>query len=249
MNRIKHKKTIIIGGTSGIGKALVEKFSKEGANVVFCGRSEEKGQQIADSFINTKYIYCNITNKESVKTFFESALDSLQGLDIAINNAGISGDIVAFHETEENALLDIMETNFFGLWRCLQEEIKYFVENNKTGSIVNMSSTSGLIGNGLGLSPYASSKHAIIGLTKSVALEYAKSNIRVNAVCPGFVDTPMTERANEVSPKLKKRIPLMHPMGRVATPEEIANAVLYLSSDESSFTTGSSMVIDGGLSV
>ena len=131
----------------------------------------------------------------------------------------------------------------------MQKEIQYFVEHNKAGSIVNMSSTSGLIGNGLGLSSYAASKHAIVGLTKSVALEYAKHNIRVNTVCPGFVDTPMTERAGEVSPKLKKRIPAMHPMGRVATPEEIANAVLYLASDESTFTTGSRMIIDGGLTV
>lgn len=249
MKRIENKKSIIIGGTSGIGKAIVEKFSEEGAQVVFCGRSEERGQQIANRFKNTKYIYCDISNKESVKSFFENAISSLQGLDIAVNNAGISGDIASFHEVEDELLSNVMETNFFGIWRCLQQEIKYFLDNNRPGSIVNMSSTSGLIGNGLGLSPYASSKHAIIGLTKSIALEYAKSNIRVNAVCPGFVDTPMTERANEVSPKLKKRIPLMHPMGRVATPEEIANAVLYLSSDESSFTTGSSMVIDGGLTI
>lgn len=112
-----------------------------------------------------------------------------------------------------------------------------------------MSSTSGLIGNGLGLSPYASSKHALIGLTKSVALEYAKSNIRINAVCPGFVDTPMTDKANELSPKLKKRIPAMHLMGRIAITEEISNAVLYLCSDESTFSTGSNLIIDGGLTI
>lgn len=171
------------------------------------------------------------------------------GLDIAVNNAGISGDIFPFHETSDELLSDVMETNFFGIWRCLQHEIQYFLAHNKTGSVVNISSTSGLIGNGLGLSPYASSKHAIIGLTKSLALEYAQNHIRINAVCPGFVDTPMTDRAMEFSSKLKKRIPFMHPMGRVGTPEEIANAVLYLSSDESTFTTGSSVVVDGGLTV
>ncbi|MHB1949653.1 MAG: SDR family NAD(P)-dependent oxidoreductase [Gammaproteobacteria bacterium] len=249
MKRLEDKKTIIIGGTSGIGKAIVEKFSAEGANIVFCGRSEEKGTQIENQFKNTKFMYCDITKKDDVITFFDNAITFLDGLDVAVNNTGISGDLAAFHETDDDLLAKVMETNFFGVWHCLQQEIKYFIAQNKNGAIVNMSSTSGLIGNGLGLSPYASSKHALIGLTKSIALEYAKNNIRVNAVCPGFVDTPMTDRAGEISPKLKKRIPAMHPMGRVATPEEIAHAVLYLCSDESTFTTGSSMVVDGGLTI
>jgi len=249
MKRLENKRAIIIGGTSGIGKAIVEKFSAEGANIVFCGRSEEKGAQIADQHKNTKFISCNIIKKESVKIFFEKAITFLDGLDIAVNNAGISGDIAAFHETDDALLSKVMETNFFGIWRCLQQEIQYFITQNESGAIVNVSSTSGLIGNGLGLSPYASSKHALIGLTKSIALEYAKNNIRVNAICPGFVDTPMTNRAGEISPKLKKRIPAMHPMGRIATTEEIASAVLYLCSDESTFTTGSSMVVDGGLTI
>ena len=249
MKRLENKKAIIVGGTSGIGKAIVEKFSAEGANIVFCGRSEENGIQIVNTVKNTKFIYCDITKKDSVKAFFENAITCLDGLDVAVNNAGISGDLAVFHETDDELLAKVMNTNFFGVWHCLQQEIKYFIAQNKNAAIVNMSSTSGLIGNGLGLSPYASSKHALIGLTKSIALEYAKNNIRINAVCPGFVDTPMTDRAGELSPRLKKRIPAMHPTGRIATPEEIANAVLYLCSDESTFTTGSSMVIDGGLTI
>lgn len=249
MNRLKNKKAIVIGGTSGIGKAIVEKFSAEGANVVFCGRSNEKGIQLEKIVENSKFIYCDITKKNSTQEFFGEAISFLNGLDIAVNNAGISGDIVPFHETNDELLNNVMSTNFFGIWHCLQQEIQHFLSQNIPGSIVNMSSTSGLIGNGLGLSPYASSKHALIGLTKSVALEYAKSNIRINAVCPGFVDTPMTDKANELSPKLKKRIPVMHPMGRIATTEEISNAVLYLCSDESTFSTGSSLIIDGGLTI
>lgn len=249
MHRLKNKNAIVIGGTSGIGKAIVEKFSAEGATIVFCGRSDEKGMKIENSIKNTKYIYCDITNKNAIKIFFENAITLLKGLDVAVNNAGISGEIASFHETNDELLNSVMNTNFFGIWNCLQQEIHYFISQNKAGTIVNMSSTSGLIGNGLGLSPYAASKHALIGLTKSIALEYVKHNIRVNAVCPGFVDTPMTDRAGEISPKLKKRIPAMHPMGRVATPEEIANAVLYLCSDESTFTTGSNLVVDGGLTI
>ncbi|HSW68637.1 MAG TPA: SDR family oxidoreductase [Gammaproteobacteria bacterium] len=249
MKRLYDKKAIIIGGTSGIGKAIVKLFAAEGANVVFCGRSQEQGMQISNELNNTKFITCDITKKNEIKVFFENAITFLNGMDIAVNNAGISGEIAAFHETDDELLFKVMETNFFGIWQCLKKEIQYFISQNKAGSIVNVSSTSGLIGNGLGLSPYSSSKHALIGLTKSVALEYAKNNIRVNAICPGFVDTPMTDKASEISPKLKKRIPAMHPMGRVATTEEIANAALYLCSDESTFTTGSSMVVDGGLTI
>jgi len=117
------------------------------------------------------------------------------------------------------------------------------------GNILNMSSTSGLVGNGFGMSAYAASKFAIIGLTKSVALEYAKQNIRVNAICPAFVETPMIEAICQKNPKLKRRFESCQPMGRMARPEEIANAVIYLLSDESSFTTGTSFIVDGGLTI
>ena len=249
MNRLKNKKIIVIGGTSGIGKAIVEQFSKEGAIVAFCGRAIDKGKNIESSTQNTKYIYCDITKKEEIKSFFLASIDFLGGLDAAVNNAGTSGEIIPFHQTTDDMLHQVINTNFFGIWHCLQQEIRYFLENNLSGSIVNMSSTSGLIGNALGLSPYSCSKHAIVGLTKSCALEYSKSNIRINAICPGFVDTPMTDKAGEISSKLKKRIPMMQPMGRVASPLEIASAAVYLCSDESSFTTGSCMVVDGGLTV
>lgn len=247
MNRLSGKKTIVIGGTSGIGKTLVNKFSQEGSTVVFCGRSEEAGQQIQEECHNSRYIYCDVTNKKSIKEFFDAALKFLDGLDIAINNSGISGNICSFHETNDELLNKVMETNFYGTWNCMQQEINCFLNNATSGSILNISSTSGLIGNALGLTPYSASKHAIIGLTKSTALEYAKHNIRINALCPGFVDTPMTEKAGEESRLLRRKIPMMHPLGRIATTEEIANAALYICSDEASFTTGSCMIIDGGL--
>jgi len=247
MNRLINKKSIIIGGTSGIGKAIVEKFTNEEARVVFCGRSKESGQQIQSQLKNAKYIYCDITDKNSIKQFFDDALTFLGGLDIAINNSGISGHIIPFHETDDASLNNVMNTNFYGAWHCMQHEIKYFIDAERPGCILNISSTSGLIGNALGLSPYSASKHALIGLTKSTALEYAKNNIRINALCPGFVDTPMTEQASHISKSLKRRIPLMHPLGRIATPYEIANAALYICSDDASFTTGSCMVVDGGL--
>lgn len=249
MSRLNKKKIIITGGTSGIGKAIVEKFSCEGAMIVFCGRSEENGHLIEKDNKNTKFIQCDLSNENNIHHFFKEAIFYLDGLDAAINNAGISGDMYSFHETTHEMLMTVMNTNFFSVWNSMQNEIQYFISHNKTGSIINMSSTSGLIGNGLGLTPYSVSKHAIVGLTKSTALEYAKNNIRINALCPGFVDTPMTHRANELSVKLKRKIPLMHPLGRVATPNEIANAALFLCSDESTFTTGSCMVIDGGLTV
>jgi len=247
MQRVIGKKTIVIGGTSGIGKAIVEKFINHGSQVVFGGRSKEKGRNIQEHLPNSKYIYCDVTDKESINNFFSQAIECLDGIDIAINNSGISGNILPFHETDDFSLFNVINTNFYGIWHCMQQQIKYFIASNQPGCILNTASTSGLIGNALGLSPYAASKHALIGLTKSTALEYAKNNIRINALCPGFVDTPMTEQASEISKSLKRRIPMMHPMGRVATVEEIANAALYLCSDEASFTTGSCMIIDGGL--
>ncbi len=249
MNRLKNKKVIVVGGTSGIGKAIVEKFAHEGAVVAFCGRSYEKGNIIMNDVANSKFLQCDITQKESVGNFFQEAIHFLGDLDIAVNNAGISGDICSFHETTDDMLKQVMDTNIIGIWRCMQHEVNYLLNNAKNGSIINVSSTSGLIGNALGLTPYSISKHALIGLTKSTALEYAKNNIRINALCPGFVDTPMTEQAESVSKTLKRKIPLMHPLGRIAKPEEIANAALFLSSDESTFTTGSCMVVDGGLTV
>jgi NAD(P)-dependent dehydrogenase (short-subunit alcohol dehydrogenase family) len=247
MKRLINKKSIIIGGTSGIGKAIVEKFTEEEAFVVFCGRSKENGLKIQSELKNAKYIYCDVTDKNSIKKFFNDALQFLGGFDIAINNSGISGDIIPFHQTNDSSLDQVMNTNFYGTWRCMQHEIKHFIDAQQSGCILNISSTSGLIGNALGLSPYSASKHALIGLTKSTALEYAKNNIRINALCPGFVDTPMTEQAGEISKSLKRRIPMMQPLGRIATPCEIANAALYICSDEASFTTGSCMIVDGGL--
>lgn len=247
MHKLSGKKTIVIGGTSGIGKAIVKRFSQENSTVVFCGRSKENGLKIQDECSNTKYIYCDIKNKKSIKEFFTLALDFLTGLDIAVNNSGISGDICPFHETNDLLLNEVMNTNFYGTWNCMQQEINWFISNNSPGCILNIASTSGLIGNALGLTPYSASKHAIVGLTKSTALEYAKHNIRINALCPGFVDTPMTEKAGEESRMLKRKIPMMHPIGRIATTEEISNAATYICSDEASFTTGSCMVIDGGL--
>jgi NAD(P)-dependent dehydrogenase (short-subunit alcohol dehydrogenase family) len=129
----------------------------------------------------------------------------------------------------------------------MQDEIKFFISSKQPGCILNIASTSGLIGNVLGLTPYSASKHALVGLTKSTALEYAKDRIRINALCPGFVDTPMTDQVSVISKPLKRRIPLMQPMGRMATTEEIAHAALYICSDEASFTTGSCMIVDGGL--
>lgn len=247
MTRLENKKIIIMGGTSGIGQAIVRKFTQNGAQVVFCGRSEDRGNGVKRSNIGSHFISCDVTSNDSIRNFFDAAISHLGGLDIAVNNAGISGDVSAFHETTDQMLTEVMNTNFFGTWHAMQHEINFFINHRSPGCILNIASTSGLIGNGLGLSPYAASKHAVVGLTKSVALEYAKNNVRINALCPGFVDTPMTDKAGEASRLLKRKIPMMHPIGRIATTEEIANAALYLCSDDASFTTGSCMVVDGGL--
>lgn len=247
MNRLSNKKILVVGGTSGIGEAIVKKFTEEGGQVAFCGRSKEKGLIIEKNIPNSKFYVADVNNTDELENFFNNAINYLGTIDVAVNNAGISGDIKPFHETNFSDLCEVMNTNFFGIWHSMKLEINFLIKHEKPASIINIASTSGLIGNALGLSPYASSKHAVVGLTKSVALEYAKSNIRINALCPGFVDTAMTDKAGEYSKQLQRRIPLMHPLGRIATTVEIANAALYLASDEASFTTGSCMIIDGGL--
>ncbi len=252
MKRLSGKNIIITGGTSGIGKASAIKLAENGANLIISGRNNEKGEQVIHEIssygIKSKFIQCDVTNKEEVKYLFDSARSELGSIDCLFNNAGINGNIASFTDSTEENWDKVINTNLKGVWYCMNTAIKEMLREGK-GNILNMSSTSGLVGNGFGMTAYAASKFAIIGLTKSVALEYAKQNIRVNAICPAFVETPMIDTICRENPKLKRRFEACQPIGRMAKPEEIANAVVYLFSDESSFTTGTAFVIDGGLTI
>lgn len=252
MTRLLGKNIIVTGGTSGIGKISAIKLAANGANLIITGRDEEKGasviQTIAEKSVKAKFIRCDVTNKNEVENLFNLAVSELGSIDCLFNNAGIEGQIASFEDSTEENWDRVINTNLKGIWYCMKNVIKHMITNGK-GNIINMSSTSGLVGNGFGMTAYAASKFAIIGLTKSTALEYAKQNIRINALCPAFVETPMVDAICQENPKLRRRFEACQPIGRMAKPEEIANAVIYLFSDESSFITGTSFVIDGGLTI
>lgn len=252
MQKLIGKNIVVTGGTSGIGKASVIKLAENGANLLICGRDELKGNSLVEEInqsngqINFKK--CDVVNKTEVENLFDFAISHFGSIDCLFNNAGIDGQTALFAESTEDNWDNVINTNLKGTWLCMKKILQHMLDNGK-GNILNMSSTSGLVGNGFGMTAYSASKFGIIGLTKSVALEYAKHNIRVNALCPAFVETPMIDAICEKSPKMKRRFEACQPIGRMAKPEEIANAVVYLLSDESSFITGTSFVIDGGLTI
>jgi len=252
MNRLSGKNVVITGGTSGIGRISAVKLAENGASIIISGRNEERGEAVVKEIMENngkcKFIKCDVTNKDEVENLFDFAVTYFGSIDCLFNNAGIDGEIATFEFSTEENWDRVINTNLKGMWYCIKNALKYMLASGK-GNIINMSSTSGLVGNGFGMTAYSASKFAIIGLTKSIALEYAKQNIRVNALCPAFVETPMIESICQLNPKLKRRFEACQPIGRMAKPEEIANAVIYLCSDESSFMTGTSFIIDGGLTI
>jgi len=250
--RLEGKNIIVTGATSGIGRATALCLAQQGAHLALCGRDQERGtaieKEIKSMGAKVKFIVCDVSDGKQVDAFFEQAIAFLGKIDAAFNNAGIEGDVAQFNESTEDNWDAVMNINLKGIWRCMKHEIKYMLENGG-GSIVNMSSTSGLVGNGFGMTAYAASKHAVIGLTKSVALEYAKQNIRINAICPGFVETEMIEKLVAGNPAFRRRFTACHPIGRMGQPKEIGDAVVYLCSEDSSFMTGTHMILDGGLTI
>lgn len=250
--RLQDKNIIVTGATSGIGRAAALCLAASGANLVLCGRNVDKGREVEEEASKfggkVKFIPCDVSVGTAVDEFFREAILFLGKIDAAFNNAGIEGDVALFNESTEENWDQVLNINLKGIWRCMKHEIAHML-NNGGGSIVNMASTSGLVGNGFGMTAYAASKHAVIGLTKSVALEYAKQNIRINAICPGFVETEMIEKLVAGNPSFRRRFTACHPIGRMGQPKEIGDAVVYLCSEDSSFMTGTHLILDGGLTI
>ena len=247
MLSFKDKVVIVTGGTSGIGRTTAIAYGKYGAKVVVAGRRVEEGNQTVAAIKSAGgqgiFVQTDVTKEADVKALVEKTVATYGRLDIAFNNAGVEVivPITDFTEADYRRVFDI---NVLGVLLCLKYEIPAMLKTGG-GAIVNTGSIAGSIGMG-GLAIYAGTKHAINGITKSVALEYAKQKIRVNAVAPAAIETDMLDRFTGGKDDMLNYFASLHPIGRVGKSEEIANAVLWLSADEASFVTGQTLLVDGG---
>ncbi|ADO69547.1 SDR family oxidoreductase [Stigmatella aurantiaca] len=239
---------LVTGAAAGIGRATALAFAREGIKVMISDIDVAGGEatvgQIRAAGGEARFIRCDVTRASEVRALIEGTVAAYGRLDYAFNNAGIDiekGKLADGSEAEFDA---IMGVNVKGVWLCMKHQIPVMLAQGG-GAIVNASSVAGL-GGAPKMSLYAASKHAVIGLTKSVAVEYGKKNIRINAVCPAVIDTDMYRRAHEADPRKAQFAATVHPIGRIGKAEEVAAAVIYLCSDAASFTTGIALPVDGG---
>jgi NAD(P)-dependent dehydrogenase (short-subunit alcohol dehydrogenase family) len=240
---------LVTGGAAGIGKAAVLAFAAQGAKVAFCDVKKEQGEELASS-IEKKggralFIQADVSKPADVERLIGMTVKTYGRLDCAFNNAGIEGQLATTAECSEENFDRTLAINLKGVWLCMRHEIQQMLRQGG-GSIVNMSSVAGLVGFA-NLPAYVASKHAVVGLTKSAALEYAKQGIRVNAICPGVIHTEMIDSVTGRNPEIEKQFVNLEPLGRMGTPEEIAAGALWLCSPLASFVTGHALTVDGGL--
>jgi NAD(P)-dependent dehydrogenase (short-subunit alcohol dehydrogenase family) len=246
------KVALVTGDTTGIGRAAALAFARGGARVVIAGRRRVEGEgvsaEIAAAGGEGLFVACDIARESDVATLIAAALDRFGRLDCAFNNAGIEGVLgKPVHEQPLDEFDALMGVNLRGLFVCMKHEIAAMLARGG-GAIVNTASILGQVGFA-GSAPYVASKHAIIGLTRTAALDYATSGIRVNAICPGGVETAMLDRlAQALGPAdlVRQQLTALHPMARLSRPEEIAASVLYLCSDAACAITGHALAVDGG---
>ena len=245
-NSFKDKVVLITGASFGIGKATALLFAAKGAKIVLVDWIEnpETVQQIEALESPVLFIKCDVAQTEEVKAMVAQTITYFGRLDYAFNNAGIEGITAPIEECTEENWDKTMAVNLKGIWNCMKFQIPEMQKAGQ-GAIVNCASIAGLIGY-RGLSAYVASKHGIIGLTKTAALECATQGIRVNAVCPGAIKTAMIDRLTGHKKEVEAQYAAQEPIGRLGQPEEVAQAVLWLCSNEASFITGHALAVDGG---
>ena len=242
------KVAFITGAANGIGRAAALAFAREGASVVVADVSEQGNQETArmieEAGGRTLAVRCDVARAEDVKAALDKTIETFGRLDFAFNNAGVEQPIKATAELTDEEWDRIVEINLRGVFLCMKYEIPLMLKQGG-GAIVNTSSGAGVKGFA-GQAAYCAAKYGVVGLTKAAALDYAKANIRVNAVCPGIIETPMMDRFSGGTPEGRARVIAQEPVGRMGKPEEIAAAVVWLCSDAAAFVVGHAMVIDGG---
>jgi NAD(P)-dependent dehydrogenase (short-subunit alcohol dehydrogenase family) len=248
MRRLEGKSALVTGGASGIGRAAALAFAREGAGVAVAdidvAGGEETAHLVTAAAGEAIFVQTDVTVSAQVGVLIKRVVETYGRLDCAHNNAGIAGAAVQTASVSEAEWDRTMLVNLKGVWLSMKYEISQMIRQGG-GTIVNTASVAGLAGL-WGWSAYVASKHGVIGLTKTAALEYARAGIRVNAVCPNLVRTPMAERFTGGDPRREAQIAAQAAMGRMATPEEVAEAVVWLCSDAASYVTGHAMLVDGG---
>ncbi len=245
---LQGKVIVVTGGASGIGKATVSRLVEEGAHVVIADMQEAPGMALASSVEgpgSAEFVYLDVSDHAAVTNTISNIAMTHGRLDGAFNNAGIEGPTAKITDLDPDEWAQVQSVNLAGIFSCVKAEVAQMANQEGGGSIVNTSSVAGVVGLP-GASAYNAAKHGVVGLTRTVALEFGRSNVRVNAVCPGFIDTPMLNRVSGSSAKMRDWLATSIPMRRVANPTEIADVVVWLLSDRSSYVTGIAIPVDGG---
>lgn len=245
---LRDKTALVTGAGSGIGRASARAFAREGARVLCADIDTEAGQDtvqaIREAGGEAEFSRCDVSEEEQVAAMLRGLIERWGRLDCALNNAGITGRGGPLHELPLEEWTRVLQVNLTGVFLCMRHELAR-MQAQGAGAIVNMSSGAGLVGVP-GLAHYSAAKHGILGLTRSAALENARTGVRVNAVCPGSIDTPALRAQMDLDAGIQKRILASQPGGRLGSPEEVAEAVVWLCSDRASFVTGAALGVDGG---
>jgi NAD(P)-dependent dehydrogenase (short-subunit alcohol dehydrogenase family) len=245
--RLAGKVAVVTGGCSGIGLATVRRFAEEGATVVVGDLDEPGGVKVAEE-VGGAFVLCDVTNAEQVEELFRTAKERFGSVDIAFNNAGISPpEDDSILTTGIEAWRKVQEVNLTSVYLCCKAALPYMLEQ-KRGSIINTASFVAVMGAATSQISYTASKGGVLSMSRELGVQFAREGVRVNALCPGPVNTPLLRELFAKDPERAARRLVHIPSGRFAEPEEIANAVLFLASDESSFITASSFLVDGGIS-
>ena len=246
-DRLAGRVAVVTGGCSGIGLATVRRFAQEGATVVIGDLDDTRGPGIAQE-VGGAYVRCDVTDKEQVDALFATANERYGSVDIAFNNAGISPpEDDSILDTDLDAWRRVQEVNLTSVYLCCKAALPYMIEQGR-GSIINTASFVAVMGAATSQISYSASKGGVLSMSRELGVQFARQGVRVNALCPGPVNTPLLQELFAKDEERAARRLVHVPMGRFAEPEEIANAVLFLASDESSFITANTFLVDGGIS-